>query len=78
MLGLHRNYLKLAIDPPLTYETDHGSTGMPFSCARTPQGDRSAVAAIALDFLASPLRHDRKLCTGEIRIGEVRNFPART
>ena len=44
---------------------------------RTPQGDRSAVAATALDFLASPRRHDRKLCTGEIRIGDVRNFPAR-
>ena len=48
------------------------------SCARTPQGNRSAVAAITLDFLASPLRHDRELCTGEIRIGDVRNFPART
>jgi hypothetical protein len=41
-------------------------------------GHGSAMAAMALDFLVSPSRCDRKLCTGEIRIGEVRNFPCRT
>ena len=62
----------------LTLVLGRSSTVTPLSCARSPQGDCCAEAATALDFLASPSHRDRKLCTGEIRIGEVRHFPART
>lgn len=37
MPGSHRNYLKLAINPPLTRVAGRGSTGARLSCARTPQ-----------------------------------------